>query len=910
MVAADKKLRVFLASPGDVAQERRFVREFLQDVVPHDPHLKHVTFELVSWDDPHHGTTMPAHLTPQEAVRRFHGDPASCQIVVVILATRLGTHLDLGTFRKADGSAYLSGTEWEYENAWDASPRPEILVYRRTPAPLIAADDPQRDEKHRQWDNVQAFFKRFDNPDGSARGGFWPYDTSAAFEKKFAADIRNLIAGHSASPPRDAPPTVLPVPTLPPPLAPPGLCLGRTADTAAIVRALCSASPAAVLVQGGPGIGKTTLTREAASHPDLIARFGPRRWFVPLETATAAETFDTAVIQAVGLDATAGFGAALARLAEAPTLLVLDNLETPWEAAGGAVEARLGALAAVPGTALLTSFRGQDAVLGLRWTLRHPVGQLSPADAAALFRDIAPDIPADDPCLMPLLAALGGVPLAITLAARRAAPHHSLAALWHEWQSVGTALADWQGADTPRLGSIERSIELSLRSTRLTDAGRRLFGLLGCLPSGMAAEDIRTLLGPAAFAARTELRAVGLAEERNGRLDLLPPVRDHASRCRKPEGADTAAWCEHYLGLARSLGPKAGAQGGAEAIARLAPEVANLEAAFAAARTADARNAAVAAAYGFAELLRFSGLGAPAVLHALADSCRNAKDAAGEANCKRLLGDIALARSQHDAARAAYEQALPLYRQVGAVLGEADCIRSLGDIALRRSEHDAARAAYEQALPLYRQVGDVLGEANCIQRLGNIALARSQHEAARAAYEQALPLFRRVGDVLGEANCIKSLGNIALARSQHDAARAAYQQALPLYRQVGDVLGEANCIRSLGDIALARSEHDAARAAYQQALPLYRQVGDVVGEANCILSLGDLARAMGDRDEARRQFADALARYQGIGWRNNVALAHERLATVTNGAKRAAHVAAARETWLEIGLPEQAERVR
>jgi tetratricopeptide (TPR) repeat protein len=62
-------------------------------------------------------------------------------------------------------------------------------------------------------------------------------------------------------------------------------------------------------------------------------------------------------------------------------------------------------------------------------------------------------------------------------------------------------------------------------------------------------------------------------------------------------------------------------------------------------------------------------------------------------------------------------------------------------LALRRSDHDAARARYEAALPLFRRVGDVLGEANCIQRLGEIALARFDHEAARARYEEALRLY-------------------------------------------------------------------------------------------------------------------------------------------------------------------------
>ena len=111
----------------------------------------------------------------------------------------------------------------------------------------------------------------------------------------------------------------------------------------------------------------------------------------------------------------------------------------------------------------------------------------------------------------------------------------------------------------------------------------------------------------------------------------------------------------------------------------------------------------------------------------------------------------------------------------------------LGDIALRRSDYDAARVRYEEVLPIYRRVGDVLGVANCIVRLGEIALARSDPDAGRVRYEEALPLYRRVGDVRGEANCILRLGDIALARSDPDAAGARCEEALPLYRRVGSV---------------------------------------------------------------------------------------------------------------------------
>lgn len=38
-------------------------------------------------------------------------------------------------------------------------------------------------------------------------------------------------------------------------------------------------------------------------------------------------------------------------------------------------------------------------------------------------------------------------------------------------------------------------------------------------------------------------------------------------------------------------------------------------------------------------------------------------------------------------------------------------------------------------------------------------------------------------------------------------------------------------------------------------------------------------------------------------------MAHERLATVAIGENRAAHVRAAREAWLSIDLPDQADRI-
>jgi tetratricopeptide (TPR) repeat protein len=630
--------------------------------------------------------------------------------------------------------------------------------------------------------------------------------------------LRDRLGSGPATPPEGTP---IPVPDR---------CFGRSDDTARIVAALtATTNPTAVVVHGPGGIGKTTVTQEAANHPSIVARFGHRRWFAELETATDRDTFDAQLLLALGLDPTQGFAAATHHLAQAPALLVLDNMETPWEGAGPAIEARVAALAAISGLAVLASFRGQEAVGGAGWTLRHRVAPLPRPEARALFLDIADSIPGGDPDLPALLDALGDVPLAICLTARRAAHRADLADLWAEWQRTGPEIATWLGATPGRLTSVSHSIALSLRSPRLNLDGHRLFTLLGQCPAGLAPADRNALLGDAAFAAEDGLVAVGIAYHRGPRLDLLPPVRDYAKRQCPPAEADAARWCRHFLDRTRTEGGRIFGDGGAEALADLTPEIANIDAALLAAPGLSLGEPAVAALGGAYRLLSASGAGSPAALDALARACAEAADTAGAAACHVWRGLLALDRSDHD--------------------------------------------------------------------------------TAQAGYEEALPLYRRLGDVLGEARCTEGLGNIALLRSDHDTARARYEEALPLYRRVGAVLGEANCIQRLGEIARARSEHDTARARYEEALPLYRRLGDVVGEAGCALGQGDVSLAEGDKAKAERHFHVALALYERVHRIDGIALARERLAQVTEGAQRAAHVRAAREAWLSMNLPAQAARV-
>ena len=133
---ADLGLRVFIASPGDVVDERRLARQVLGQL-PYDPLVRgRLTIETVAWDQPGGGTPMYATMTPQAAITAGLPRPSECDVVVAVLWSRMGTPLP-AEYVKPDGTRYASGTEWEFLDAvagHASSGRPDVLLYRRTEA--------------------------------------------------------------------------------------------------------------------------------------------------------------------------------------------------------------------------------------------------------------------------------------------------------------------------------------------------------------------------------------------------------------------------------------------------------------------------------------------------------------------------------------------------------------------------------------------------------------------------------------------------------------------------------------------------------------------------------------------------------------------------------------------------------
>ncbi|KAJ7844521.1 hypothetical protein B0H14DRAFT_3686708 [Mycena olivaceomarginata] len=303
---------------------------------------------------------------------------------------------------------------------------------------------------------------------------------------------------------------------------------GRDTELATIVSTLVqpSAFPR-ITILGPGGIGKTALVSAALHHSEVEARFA-HRYFVSCESASGSADVVLALAAQLGVSAQSGqaLKEVLQRLSSTvePTLLVLDNLESAWEAPEGRVvllnetfflvlghyarrrTPREGSLdAAIPPPLEPLS---RDAALQ---TLFDIVGDDSDSAATKQSQiDQALDLTDNLPLALTLLGAL------ISL--------EGYAPTIARWHVEHTALLSDGPVHTS--SNLNHSIALSLSSPRIVAApgARELLGVLSLLPGGILENELG-ILGP-------PIPNLG-----HGRLKTLAPVREYVRATIPPAPA-------------------------------------------------------------------------------------------------------------------------------------------------------------------------------------------------------------------------------------------------------------------------------------------------------------------------------------------------------------------------------------
>jgi predicted ATPase/DNA-binding SARP family transcriptional activator len=623
--------------------------------------------------------------------------------------------------------------------------------------------------------------------------------------------------------------------------AQPGPFVGRDRELRELRRLVLEARMPLVTVVGAAGIGKTRLAVQAAAT--MLDDFPDGVYFVELAPIADPALVLPTVARRLGAGDSSEH---LARaLRDRRLLVVVDNCEHLAEAAasladlgGSAPRARLLATSRVP-------LRAPGEALYRLEPLALPGAQTSPedlvaVDSVALFTARARATRAEfavteenAAAVAEICRALDGLPLAIELAATRAAVLPPATLLERLAERLAPLAAVGRGT-VDRHQTLHAAIDWSYEL--LAAPERRLFARLGVFAGGFTLDAAEQICG-------SELDAIG---------SLAALVDASLVRVEGPEEEPRFALLETTRAFARAR------------LAELAEadEVTERHADFFLALAEEGEPHLREDPSGWLERLERDHDNLRAALDAL--------EAIGEHGlCLRLAG--ALWRFWYlnghlGEGRRRLERALGLEHEGGAFR-----VRALIGAAVLSGNQDDRPAQTRwarEALTESRRLGDDWSETYATHMLGTAAAATGRATEAESLFEQSIVGFRRLCDEHSALLAARNLAMLLDANGDSERSRALHEDNLRAARETNNPRIEASTLGILALAAAGEGRSEDALAMARRSLEIHRSLGDVLDTGLDICRSASVLARNG-RAEAAAELLFAFDKVRGeIGGRS------------------------------------------
>ena len=243
------------------------------------------------------------------------------------------------------------------------------------------------------------------------------------------------------------------------------------------------------------------------------------------------------------------------------------------------------------------------------------------------------------------------------------------------------------------------------------------------------------------------------------------------------------------------------------------------------------------------------------------------------ARCRALwaAGEASYFMGRYGEAKEQVETSLSISREIGNKGREAEAFRLLGFVVLAEGDRAMARAHFQDAFALSRQLGDKQQLSRALHALGvSFYLEMREQEKAQHLFEEALTLNRERGDRASIAINLAVLGSTSIALGLGDRAREMLREGFSIAEDIGSKRAGISHLSVAGELAAFFSEWNLAARLYGAAEAQMQHMGhhpeprDDVQIARAREALGAMAFAAAESDGRSLSYDEAIA--QARAW--------------------------------------------
>ena len=630
---------------------------------------------------------------------------------------------------------------------------------------------------------------------------------------------------------------------------------------------------------GPGGMGKTSTALAIMADSRLRASFPPRNQvWVPCVKATSVSLFlDTlysslAPVQNTG-DPLEDVMSEIETAAE-PLILLLDNFETLWNLTNSRsnVEDILNRLDKTNITLLMTTRSSAAPLSGDQWQ-SFALEAIDDDSARKIYNQIVPQSD-KDPKVPDLLKALGCMPLAVTLMARRGKTTGLDAQkLLDEYNRRGTAMLGTAGNGMDARQSLDVCISLSVESQLILDTPRayNLLVTLAMLPAGTDHQTLSDCWAtPANFPnlvdALDALSQTSLLERRQTHYFVLPVIRSYVlDPSRFPvavSDAVVASACRFLRGHTTFPGDPSFH----EHAKALSAEESNLQAILLRMKSEAPRDDVIEAFLILADYQLMTRLKLEVIEHLVRLSCDGAVPQSLVGKVRTCYGKILMELGHLDKAEAEFNSAREIFLE--AADNRRAARSTLFLVELRTRLHNVPSPErfglikdVRNAKALLKNFDDDNARDTALLNYyyGMIYGSTGYHDQGISYLTEAKKSFSALSDTLYGAKCSHWLQLLYYLERRYDVAQDQGNLAIKDFEQLGQYSGDA--MQVLGRVLFAKENYKEALDTLTGALELCRSYGRTLDLAKTLEMIGRTWAKMGQIGDAREAYEKAQTYY-------------------------------------------------